>query len=183
MTSSFATPEPFKITQEPLAEGLCLVRLELLGGPVDAQSWRAFTRALLPLTAQTPVLLETHQAAMPQLKPPEEQEWVLAAGAYRQAQEVFKARGGVLFSMVHGVLIGGVYLVHGLGASHRWIDAGAEVYPALPAEAYQRVTRRPYPHPVTASKALDAGLVTAVMEAGRFDSSMPQIIRETLRLG
>lgn len=164
-------------TMERLENGMSLVRLRLLPGPVAVESWQMLHHCMQHLPTELPVLLESACSTVPMLSPPEEQAWIVAAGAYRRAQETFKAQGGTLLSLVTECLVGGTYLIHGFAAQHRLIDEEAKVYPTLHPDRYEAIFRQTYPFSASPAHAHQAGLVTVLTGAKRLKDDLRRYLR------
>jgi hypothetical protein len=168
-----------------LPDGTALRRCRVSSGMLSCENLLALTEAVETCPTGEGVLLESADVRLPNLTPPEEQAWILAAGNYRRVQEKFKAQKGILLSLVTETLIGGIYLVHGMAAWHRFVYDSAVIYPALPGETFEAIFQKPYPHSTSAEAALEAGIITAITSPEMFLSDLlgqlyPQLPENTL---
>lgn len=173
-----ALPAQVSVEEKFLPEGSCITLCKLSSGPVETASLKALAQIFPGFSPDRVVMLYGEHSWLPRLAPPEEQAWIKAAGEYRQAQEIFKASGGLLLSLVTQCLVGGIYLVHGMAARYRLLYETAQVYPALSAELYERIFKTPYPHPVKAEAALTSGIVTHVTNPKSLDNILSALLHK-----
>jgi hypothetical protein len=83
---------------------------------------------------------------------------VFTAGAYRALLQERKAAGGLIFSYLEDIAVGGVYLMHGLVAQCRAAAEGTQFFDTVPS--------RPA---VPLSQALDRGLLDEILPEGTLE--------------
>lgn len=180
MTMPFSESPHVEITEVTLPCETVLIRLNLYEGPLHMESLAVLNQTLSAIPPRIPVLLQSFYSSLPMLQPSQEQEqeWILAAGAYRLTQERFKAAGGTLISLVTSCLVGGTYLIHGMSARHRFVYPEVTIYPSLPPERYESVFQKPYPHATTPKAALQAGIITEIITVDAFHHRLAEILTQ-----